>query len=165
VRFETETPISVICASFLGINPDQKVKDAIKAETGRFVVVYPHWGVEYSTRHNYAQERLAHSWIDVGADLIVGSHPHVVQDVEIYQDVPIFYSLGNFVFDQMFSKETQEGIAIKVDIESDNIEIELLPFVSNKIKPKFVEDFDIYSYIEEDIKKIGDELTINHEWR
>ena len=102
-------------------------------------MVYPHWGVEYSSVHNYIQENLAHGWIDAGADLVVGAHPHVVQDIEIYKDVPIFYSLGNFVFDQMFSKETQEGLAVKLIITEEQISAELMPFASEKMKPKFLE--------------------------
>jgi len=150
VRFETEIPISVICVSLLGINPNQEIIDAIKAEGDRFVIIYPHWGVEYATVHNQTQENLAHGWIDAGADLVVGSHPHVVQDVEIYQDVPIFYSLGNFVFDQTFSEETQEGLAIKATIEHDNVEIELMPFASSKMKPKFLEEYDLDYYVGEE---------------
>ncbi len=139
LRFETEIPVSVICASFLGINPDQKIKDTIQAEKGRFVIVFPHWGAEYATTHNSTQERLAHGWVDAGASAVVGSHPHVVQDIEIYNDVPIFYSLGNFVFDQGFSKETQEGLAVKLTVTEDKVQAELMPFASDKMKPKFLE--------------------------
>jgi len=56
--------------------------------------------------------------IDSGADLIIGSHPHVVQEIELYhseernKDALIFYSLGNFIMDQYFSKETQESLIV-----------------------------------------------------
>ena len=64
-----------------------------------FLIVYPHWGWERNKIASDRQRRMAHLMIDSGADIIVGSHPHVTQDIEIYQDKFIFYSLGNFVFD------------------------------------------------------------------
>lgn len=76
------------------------------------VIVNIHWGQEYQSKHNDNQEKTAHELIDSGADVIIGSHPHVIQDVEIYRGQPIFYSLGNFIFDQTFSAETQQGLAV-----------------------------------------------------
>jgi len=141
VRLETEIPISIICVNFIGFNHQIELIESVEKEAldGRFVIVYPHWGVEYSSVHNQTQENLAESWIDAGADLIIGSHPHVVQDIEIYNQVPIFYSLGNFVFDQLFSKETQEGLAVKLIINKDQIETKIMPYKSEKMKPKFLE--------------------------
>ncbi len=74
------------------------------------VVVQFHWGVEYTNNPNDYQRDLAHAAIDVGADLVVGDHPHWVQGLEIYKDKLIAYSHGNFIFDQQWSKETQEGV-------------------------------------------------------
>ena len=68
-----------------------------------FVVVYTHWGLEYHLRESESQKNLAHMFVDAGADVIIGSHPHVVQPIEIYKEKVIFYSLGNLVFDQYFS--------------------------------------------------------------
>ena len=70
----------------------------LKAEGAELIIVMPHWGVE---RENYANERqvtLAHQLIDAGADLILGSHPHVVQGFEIYNGKMIAYSQGNFCY-------------------------------------------------------------------
>ena len=64
------------------------------------VIVCPHWGVEYALQPTHDQVKLAHRMIDAGADMVVGSHPHVVQPLEQYHDRWIAYSLGNFVFDQ-----------------------------------------------------------------
>lgn len=64
-----------------------------------FIIVCLHHGVEYEPKHNdYDQERFAHHAIDYGADLVVGTHPHVLQGVEVYKNRLIFYSLGNFSF-------------------------------------------------------------------
>ena len=68
-------------------------------EAGADLVIYaPHWGVENTFRPNQQQTNLAHAVIDAGADIIYGSHPHVLQPVEEYGDGVIFYSLGNFSF-------------------------------------------------------------------
>ncbi len=64
----------------------------------RFVIACPHWNYEYVDFPSPDSARLAHRLIDAGVDLIVGSHPHVVQGYERYRDKLIFYSLGNFVF-------------------------------------------------------------------
>ncbi|MES2931056.1 MAG: CapA family protein [Patescibacteria group bacterium] len=74
------------------------------------LIVSFHWGIEYEKTHNARQEALAHSAIDNGADMIIGHHPHVMQDVEVYNGKPIVYSLGNFIFDQYFSKDTMQGM-------------------------------------------------------
>ena len=64
-----------------------------------FVVVLPHWGVEHTTTLTDQQVNYAHQYIDAGADIVVGAHPHVLQGIEYYNGKPILYSLGNFWFD------------------------------------------------------------------
>lgn len=105
---------------FTYINFD-KVIDEIKRIRPMvdFLVVTPHWGVEYQKEATDFQIKFAHAFIDAGADLIIGAHPHVVGDVEEYNGKKIFYSLGNFAFDQYFSKETSEGLAVNVALEKD----------------------------------------------
>jgi gamma-polyglutamate biosynthesis protein CapA len=103
---------------------------------GNKVVIYPHWGNEYEQTHSQAQENLAESWIDAGADLIIGSHPHVVQDIEIYKNVPIVYSLGNLLFDQYFSPETQQGLIVAGKFTADKLELIVLPTIQKDTKPQ-----------------------------
>ncbi len=86
------------------------------------VVVSFHWGEEYETKHNRYQERLAHLAIDHGADLVVGHHPHVAQEVEAYRGGYIAYSLGNFVFDQNFSPETKFGLLLEVKLKGKKLD-------------------------------------------
>lgn len=83
------------------------------------VIVMPHWGNEYETMANQTVRNWAYQLIDVGADLIIGGHPHVTQQREIYQGKTIYYSLGNFVFDQYFQPEVQQGLLIGVEIAPD----------------------------------------------
>lgn len=79
-------------------------------------VVYTHWGNEYVPVAKPPITTTAHQFVDEGANLIIGMHPHVIQNVEMYNDVRIYYSLGNFVFDQYFSPEVQQGMIVSVAI-------------------------------------------------
>ena len=93
-------------------------------------IVYIHWGDEYEPVHNLEQEQLAKRLIDLGADAIIGHHPHVIQDIGLYKGAPIFYSLGNFIFDQYFSDEVQVGLAVELKIVNNSISYHLIPFDS-----------------------------------
>ncbi|MFA7653631.1 MAG: CapA family protein [Candidatus Magasanikbacteria bacterium] len=114
--------INGIKLAFVGLNDtyfrleNKKIEAIVKkaVEQSDKVIVNIHWGEEYKTISNIRQRAIAHLMIDAGADVIIGHHPHVVQEMEIYKNRPIFYSLGNFVFDQYFSKETQQGLAIEL---------------------------------------------------
>ena len=90
-------------------------------------VVFAHWGEEYQEHSNAAQQAAAHAFIDAGADLVVGAHPHVVQNVEVYKNKAIFYSLGNFMFDQNFSWGTTHGLAVRADFYEDKTSFILTP--------------------------------------
>jgi len=98
------------------------------------VVVNMHGGDEYARTPNASQTTFAHAAIDAGADIVAGHHPHVIQTTEIYKNKPIFYSLGNFIFDQV-APGTNEGLTLKVTAEKDAegagriTTIELVPVV------------------------------------
>ncbi|MDP2629663.1 MAG: CapA family protein [Candidatus Harrisonbacteria bacterium] len=99
----------------------KKIEELKADETIHLIVVSYHWGEEYEKKANKVQQDIAHALVDAGADLVIGHHPHVVQKVEKYKDAYIAYSLGNFVFDQSFSKETMEGLMLKAIIEDQKI--------------------------------------------
>ena len=69
------------------------------AEHADFVIALPHWGTEHSTELEEVQIDSAHAYIDAGADIVIGAHPHILQGIEYYNGHPICYSLGNFWFD------------------------------------------------------------------
>lgn len=85
------------------------------------LIVSLHAGEEYSSEPNQFQIEFSQAAIEAGADLIVGHHPHVIQRSEKYKNGYIFYSLGNFVFDQGFSEETMRGQIIEILIENGKI--------------------------------------------
>jgi len=165
LRYETEIPISFITVDYLAYANDQNISAAVKAEkeNGRFVVVFPHWGEEYSSTHSAAQKSSATKWIDAGADLIIGSHPHVVQDVGLYNNKLIIYSLGNFVFDQTFSEETQEGLIVSGTVTSKTIKITFLPLKSKQLKPELMKQSEkdaVLSNILSGIDNTGGSVTL-----
>ncbi len=127
--------------AFIGLNATegemdmQKVKQAVgdAKRKSKFVIVNIHWGEEYKRNSNAKQQNIAHQLVDWGADAIIGHHPHVIQEAEVYKDKFIFYSLGNFIFDQYFSKETQEGISVGLILEdSGEVKVRVMPFFSKK---------------------------------
>ena len=91
------------------------------------VIVFAHWGEEYKTRSNAAQREAARAFIDAGADLVIGAHPHVVQEHEVYKNKAIFYSLGNCMFDQNFSWGTTHSLAVRADFYTEKTDFTLTP--------------------------------------
>lgn len=83
------------------------------------VIVMPHWGAEYLSEAQQPIVDEAHALIDAGADLIIGAHPHVIQQRELYEGKTIYYSLGNFVFDQYFEPIVRKGLLVEVQISND----------------------------------------------
>lgn len=106
-----------------------------------YVIVSIHWGYEYSHSPNTKrQKEPGHAFIDSGADLVIGHHPHVVQPFEIYNDKFIFYSLGNFVFDQYWSLDTQEELSVRFAFYGDQISAELFPMKSKGSVSRLMSD-------------------------
>jgi len=104
----------------------------IKSETNA-IVVFTHWGNEYQNIAGKEIQNLAHRFIEQGADLVIGTHPHVIQQKEDYQGKTIYYSLGNFVFDQYFSEPTKRGLGVMATI---NLKGEKIVFEEIELKMK-----------------------------
>lgn len=99
---------------------------------GRTVVAYTHWGEEYVPPTDYMR-RLAHAFVDAGASIVIGSHPHIVQEHEVYTDKDIYYSLGNFVFDQYWNEEVSTGLLLRVKFTKEGVKgIEELPITLHR---------------------------------
>jgi poly-gamma-glutamate capsule biosynthesis protein CapA/YwtB (metallophosphatase superfamily) len=94
---------------------------AARAAGAQVVIVFPHWGIEYTFGPSALQQRLGHLMIDSGADIVIGNHPHWVQSVEIYKGKPIWYSLGNFTFDQDWSEPTLEGVTLELTFRGSTL--------------------------------------------
>jgi gamma-polyglutamate biosynthesis protein CapA len=100
---------------------EQTLGDLSSASTeSDLQVVFPHWGDEYTPARADIKQ-LAHSFVDAGADLIIGAHPHVIQEIEVYQGAPIYYSLGNFIFDQYWEPAVSTGMMVEVTLQDKKI--------------------------------------------
>ncbi len=140
----TQGDVTVAMISVHALIPTTGLTDLIAQEhaAGNFVMVLPHWGAEYNTTHSAGQEQLARQWITAGADLIIGMHPHVVQDAQLIDGKPVLYSLGNFVFDQTFSRETQQGLVVAGSVSADQLTLALAPIVDHQLKPELARGAD-----------------------
>jgi hypothetical protein len=100
-------------------------------DSGYLVIANFHWGKEFSTGVTNTQAKVAHEAIDAWARLIIWHHPHVVQPIEIYKNIPIYYSLGNFLFDQDFP-ETLPWLMVNCEISRNATRCEDIPFTRVK---------------------------------
>jgi poly-gamma-glutamate synthesis protein (capsule biosynthesis protein) len=86
-----------------------------------FLLVFTHWGIEYHPEQSSDQEAMAHVAIDAGADFVVGAHPHVIQPSSSYRGKPIVYSLGNFVFEEMYGEEERRGNVLSLTLQGSRL--------------------------------------------
>ena len=111
---------SFIAYNAFGGDDYELVSKKIKDEKffGKKVIVFAHWGDEYS--NNIEDLRLiAKKFVEAGASLIVGSHPHIVLSNEKINDVFVYYSLGNFIFDQYWEESVRNGLAVSFEFDED----------------------------------------------
>lgn len=107
-----------------------EVKKA-KANADIVIVMY-HWGVEYRAQPDERQIYLAHYTIDQGADFVLSNHPHWIQPVEFYKEKLIMYAHGNFIFDQMWSQKTREGVlGVYTFYDKQLVDVYFLPLQIN----------------------------------
>lgn len=85
------------------------------------VIVFPHWGTEYDPTPFPRQRELAKAAIDAGADMVIGNHAHWAAAMEVYEGKPIWYALGNFVFDQTWSELTMEGMTLELTFHGSEL--------------------------------------------
>lgn len=114
---------------------------AARAAGADLVVVFPHWGTEYRIGPSSAQRRLGHAAIDAGADMVIGNHPHWAQGVEWYEGRPIWYALGNLVFDQTWSEPTMEGMTLELTFDGTRlVQVRMRPhIILDKAQPNFMD--------------------------
>ena len=117
------TKLAILSFSDLPQLDDKQMINQISESTksADLIITTFHWGSEYQNSPNARQILLAHKAIDSGADIVVGHHPHWIQTEETYLGKPIYYSLGNLVFDQMWSEETRLGQILKVTFENKKL--------------------------------------------
>ncbi len=136
----------------------ERVKEDVKKSKEKvdILIVSLHSGEEYEANPISFQTSFAATSIDAGADLVIGHHPHIIQKIEKYKEGWIFYSLGNFLFDQKFSEETMEAVLAKIVIKNKKIDkvIPLKIKLSDSFQPDFVKNY----YLEDFSVKKKEEL-------
>ncbi len=126
---------------FTTYDATQLVSEIQKAkESCDFVAVLVHWGIERNTYPEDYQKTLARQYIDAGADAVIGSHPHVLQGIEYYQGKPIFYSLGNFIF----NNSAYESILVEFELTGDESKVRVIPCASEGNQMRLLGDNQDY---------------------
>ncbi|MGH0590372.1 CapA family protein [Bacillus mycoides] len=167
-------------AGVLSMNPDvffeliRKAKNSKKGNAD-LVIVNAHWGEEYDTESNPRQQSLAKAMVDAGADIIIGHHPHVLQSFEVYKNSIIFYSLGNFVFDQGWTR-TKDSALVQYHLQNNGMaKLEVVPLKIKEGTPRPVSGWwdteRIYRQLTKNVgkkiiwKKHNDklEISLNHQ--
>ena len=138
----------------------KKVIDELTANSDE-QIAYIHWGEEYKLTHNNFQENLAKMLVDSGIDAVIGHHPHVVQDIDIYKNKLIFYSLGNFIFDQYFDNNVQQGLVLSLSIVNDEISYELVPVstIFQQAAPSLMSEQDELRFLNDLAKRSNPALS------
>ena len=114
------------------------VKEIRKAKKkADYVIAYVHWGTEYSTDLEEAQRSQAKDYIDAGADAVVGAHTHCMQGIGYYKGVPIFYSLGNF----WFNEKTLYTTVLEITIDSGGrLKAKMVPCLQKGMETRVLRD-------------------------
>lgn len=97
------------------------IEDARRVHGADLVIPFMHWGEEHRATANDRQRELARRMIDAGADAVVGTHPHVVQDTETYLGRPIIYSLGNLIFDGFSDADNNTGWVLRLRMDRNGV--------------------------------------------
>jgi hypothetical protein len=111
------------------------------AKKSDFVMVFPHWGVEYTRKPLPSMRKHAARWVKAGADMVLGAHSHVAGSIEDIDGAPVLYSLGNLIFDQHWSTNTMESALLEATFHGgDVIELRLRPYIIHDTsQPNFLD--------------------------
>lgn len=143
---------------------------ALRSATDFIIVIY-HGGNEYHPFPTPDMKKIFRFFVDAGASAVIGHHTHTFSGYEKYHDCPIFYSLGNFIFDSNKKSKGENwntGIAIGLNIVNDQLDFQIIPFSQNakevgikKLKAQALQDFEVklkkYSEIINDDQKLREE--------
>ncbi len=109
------------------------------------IIVFVHWGIERMEIPEEYQRTLAKGYIDAGADLIIGCHPHILQGFEYYQGVPICYSLGNY----LFGNRTDKTVLLNAEFTQDGkLNLKMIPCQrTNGVLKQIEEPEDLFNHL------------------
>lgn len=119
------------------------------------LILYLHWGFEYQTQPRNWQRQLATALVSLGADLIIGHHPHVIQNVEFINGVPVFYSIGNFVADA-YLPNTSKSLVVEASIDDGRLSVRAKPLQLVNYMPQVVPFAEQFQFVEENLSSSTD---------
>lgn len=122
-----------------------------------FLSVFVHWGIERDEYPQDYQVTMAKQYIDAGADLVVGAHPHVLQGITYYKDKPVFYSLGNFIF----NREIARTAAVRVTVPPEGEPVFQLIAASADNARTIADDGDKKTATYDYLESISEGISIN----
>ena len=139
-----------------------KLVEATKAakESCDYVFVMVHWGVEHTDKLEDHQLQIGHALVDAGADGVIGMHSHCLQPIEYYNGVPIFYSLGNFIFNRNIGSTA----IVELTIENNEVGVRLVPAAASDALTYALSDQErtaVFDYLE----SISQTVSIDEEGR
>jgi len=135
--------------NWAGLNnatPENVAKHVAQARKNSDIVITTfHWGTEYQTHPTDNQIKLAHIAVDNGANLVLGNHPHWIQDSEVYKGKFITYAQGNTIFDQDWSQETKEGVLYKFEYQNGKFQKidEKFTVIDFNVQPRFATNAEV----------------------
>lgn len=112
----------------------ERVRHLRSSEPDSYIIVTLHWGGEHTLQPVTIQRVRAHQLIDAGADALIGHHTHTLQTIEEYKGKPIYYSIGNFIFDQRKPVNTK-ACMVKLTITKESSHVETIPVEIIKCVP------------------------------
>ncbi len=113
----SQEPLDTLC---------RRIERLRAKDSTAYITVCLHWGAEHQLKPMALQRQEAHRIIDAGADIIVGHHTHTLQTIEEYKGKPIYYSIGNFIFDQEKPLNTR-ACMVQIKIAPDAVAVETIP--------------------------------------
>lgn len=122
-----------------------------------YLIVNIHWGYEYNIQPSKMQKEIAYNLIDNGTDVIIGHHPHVIQSAEIYKDGVIFYSLGNFIFDQILPN-TKKGLGVGIILKETERLFYLFPYQIANYQPKLLSYSETSAFCNNYLKELKNNI-------
>lgn len=130
-------------------------------EHSDFVIAYVHWGTEYSNDFDSTQETTGQQYLDAGADVVIGAHPHCLQGIEYYNGKPIVYSLGNFWFNEKRLYTTLLKLNISGNAQDSQIEVQLVPALQSDYQTTYLSDPEQQTQFYDFMKNISVGISID----
>lgn len=147
------------------LEPEEFIDEIEKAKKNSdYVLCITHWGTEYQPRYGKDQQKLAKQFADAGADVIIGGHPHVLQGFDYIDNVPVYYSLGNFYFslDEKMPQPYDTGLAeIRINRDGE-IKASFIPCYFDDGMISLVDDNKEAQKIYSELNKVSGDARLNH---